>query len=314
MADKHSTSPFEEDEGELVRIAVVSERTGVPQPTLRAWERRYGVPQPHRTESGYRLYSAKEVEVVSEMRRRCDEGLPASEAARLVRLKTDVSPDAIKPTASNLGRDPFAASQEGILDAVHRLDDIALDVEVRRLLVLGNPLDVLHGVVHPVMRTIGERWEAGTLTIAHEHFATQRFSTLLRDLIALTTRGQARARAVLASFDDDEHEIGILGIGLQLASWGMRPVVLGACTPPAAVKSAVTSTNPSLVALSLTYSTSPARTRQVLDEYIRACGPVPLVFGGPGAVKHAAHARKRGVHVEPSPVELQQIVRDILDR
>jgi len=40
-----------------VRIGELSRRVGVSPGTLRAWERRYGVLSPIRTESGYRLYS-----------------------------------------------------------------------------------------------------------------------------------------------------------------------------------------------------------------------------------------------------------------
>lgn len=312
MAQKQ-VSKHDEESAELVRIAVVSARTGVPQPTLRAWERRYGVPKPHRTDSGYRLYSAREVLAVAEMRRRCDEGLPASEAARLVRADFDNKDGDAVPSSPAL-LDPFVASQDAILDAIHRFDDGALDIEVRRLLMLAPPLEVLYGVVNPVLRAIGERWQAGTLTIAHEHLASQRLSTLLRDLIALSIRGTARSKALVACFDEDEHEMGALGTGLQLAVWGMRPIVLGACTPPSALKSAIVSTNPSLVALSLTYSSGSAKVRQLFSEYARACGRIPLVFGGFGAAKLASYARKLGAHVEPSEREFQNIVRDVLAR
>ena len=73
----------------LVRIAKVAELTEVPQPTLRAWERRYGIPKPHRSEGGYRLYSSEEVACVVAMRALCDQGTPASEAARLVRERRE---------------------------------------------------------------------------------------------------------------------------------------------------------------------------------------------------------------------------------
>src|SRR6476660_6469566 len=39
-------------------IAVVHQ-TGVPAPTLRAWERRYGILAPRRGENDYRLYSER---------------------------------------------------------------------------------------------------------------------------------------------------------------------------------------------------------------------------------------------------------------
>ncbi|MCZ3174240.1 MerR family transcriptional regulator, partial [Acinetobacter baumannii] len=49
---------------ELFPIREVSRLTGVNPVTLRAWERRYGLIQPTRTESGHRLYSMTEIERV----------------------------------------------------------------------------------------------------------------------------------------------------------------------------------------------------------------------------------------------------------
>ncbi|WP_434422398.1 MerR family transcriptional regulator [Nannocystis pusilla] len=43
------------------RIQSVAEMTGVSAATLRAWERRYGLPAPRRSSSAYRLYSDRDV-------------------------------------------------------------------------------------------------------------------------------------------------------------------------------------------------------------------------------------------------------------
>jgi DNA-binding transcriptional MerR regulator len=49
---------------ELFPIREVSRLTGVNPVTLRAWERRYGLIQPTRTESGHRLYSQANIEAI----------------------------------------------------------------------------------------------------------------------------------------------------------------------------------------------------------------------------------------------------------
>jgi len=49
---------------ELFPIREVSRLTGVNPVTLRAWERRYGLIQPTRTESGHRLYAMSDIETV----------------------------------------------------------------------------------------------------------------------------------------------------------------------------------------------------------------------------------------------------------
>ncbi len=50
-----------------LRIALVQRLTGVGVHTLRAWERRYGVPRPARTEGGQRLYTVDDVDLVKRM-------------------------------------------------------------------------------------------------------------------------------------------------------------------------------------------------------------------------------------------------------
>ena len=49
-------------------VRVVAQRTGLSSHVLRAWERRYGVVAPHRTEGGQRLYSDADIERLSLLR------------------------------------------------------------------------------------------------------------------------------------------------------------------------------------------------------------------------------------------------------
>jgi DNA-binding transcriptional MerR regulator len=43
-------------------LKAVVQETGLKPDTLRAWERRYGQPQPQRTLGGHRLYSQQDIE------------------------------------------------------------------------------------------------------------------------------------------------------------------------------------------------------------------------------------------------------------
>ena len=61
------------------RIQTVAELTGVATSTLRAWERRYGVPAPARTESSYRMYRDLDIATIRQMRRLIDSGVNAGE-------------------------------------------------------------------------------------------------------------------------------------------------------------------------------------------------------------------------------------------
>eukprot|EP01031_Cornospumella_fuschlensis_P015056 gene15056-18389_t len=63
---------------ELFPIREVSRLTGVNPVTLRAWERRYGLIKPTRTDSGHRLYSFADIEAVHK-----NGGLPFAVIERL---------------------------------------------------------------------------------------------------------------------------------------------------------------------------------------------------------------------------------------
>ena len=73
-------------------------RTGVAEPTLRIWERRYGFPQPQRTPSGHRRYSIDQAELVDRVLGLRAAGL--SLPAAIMRAQLPVDPDAISVFSS----------------------------------------------------------------------------------------------------------------------------------------------------------------------------------------------------------------------
>lgn len=62
-------------------IGEVARRSGVNEATLRAWERRYGLLDPERTEGGHRRYRAADVERVRQVVELIDEGWSVGSAA-----------------------------------------------------------------------------------------------------------------------------------------------------------------------------------------------------------------------------------------
>ncbi len=292
-----------------LRIANVAELTGVPEPTLRAWERRYGVPSPERTPSGYRLYGARDVEQVREMKRLLANGIAAAQAARVLREQR-VAGDAVGQGED--ARDAYHASREAIVDAVCRFDDEALELQLKALFFMGPTVSLIDQVVVPVLRKVGDMWHAGEISVAHEHLASQRLGTLVRDLLRLAAGEERGPRVVLAAFADDEHELGVLSTGARLATWGLRPVFLGARTPPDAVGAAVQAVETRAVALSCTMTPTPARARELLDGYAAACGSVPWIVGGAGVSPIADRVRAKGGIVAPAdPKALRSLVRHV---
>lgn len=255
------------------RIQTVSEMTGVPSATLRAWERRYGIPSPERTESSYRLYSDRDVELIQKLRGLCEDGMAPAEAARLVHRS--VNQRGVMPEA-----DPFATARGAILDAVDAFDPRSLEFAVRRSMFLGASNVIFEQILAPTMRTVGERWHEGTISIGQEHLASEILGSAARDMLRLVRVDDRERTALLACFADEEHALSLYGVAFRMVQWGFRPVVLGQRTPPEGLADAVVKLGPSVIGLSATVTPSPARARELTEGYAAACGDVPWVVGG----------------------------------
>ena len=69
---------------ELFPIREVSRITGINPVTLRAWERRYGLIQPTRTDSGHRLYSQSDIDEVRSILGWIERGVAVSKVGKIL--------------------------------------------------------------------------------------------------------------------------------------------------------------------------------------------------------------------------------------
>jgi|KBSMisStandDraft_5_1062788.scaffolds.fasta_scaffold555717_1 DNA-binding transcriptional MerR regulator len=207
-----------------VRIGELARRTGVTVELLRAWEKRYGLLQPSRTNSGYRLYSPADEERIARMRRGLADGLAAAEAARAA-LEEPV-----------LGGGNLSDAAAELRSALEVYDDATAQSALDVLLATFTFETVARDVMVPLLREIGERWERGEISVAQEHFA----SSLLRGRLMSIARGWDRGvgpRAVLACAPAERHELMLIIFGIALRAQGWRITYLGADTPVGSINS-----------------------------------------------------------------------------
>jgi DNA-binding transcriptional MerR regulator len=217
-----------------LRIGEFARRVDVSPELLRAWERRYGLLRPIRSEGGFRLYTDDDADRVAEMKRALDEGLSAAEAARRVLARP-------RPVEGLLDD-----ARERLLAAVHDYDEAALHAVLDAALA-GFALEtVLRELILPALRTVGEEWERGQLEVGQEHFASNLVRERMLGLARLWGRGGGPL-AVLACAPGERHDIGLIAFGLLLRSHGWRILLLGADTPLATLSDAVAATGPRLV-------------------------------------------------------------------
>ncbi|MGL6312338.1 MerR family transcriptional regulator [Vibrio sp. WXL103] len=100
-------------------IREVSELTGVKPVTLRAWQRRYSLIQPERTEKGHRLYTDRHLETIREIQGWLAKGVAIGKVKELLG-NPDIAPDPNQP--------PQAIEQvEAVLTALAQLKSGKVD-------------------------------------------------------------------------------------------------------------------------------------------------------------------------------------------
>jgi DNA-binding transcriptional MerR regulator len=285
------------DEAAYLRIGELSRRTGVARELLRAWERRYGLLRPQRTEGGFRLYSHDDVRRVQAMREHLANGISAAQAARLAAGGEDAAPRAAAPV------------DEGGVAALDRalesLDDAAAQAAFDELLARHSLDGVLRDFIVPYLREIGARWERGEATVAQEHFA----SALLRGRLLALARGwdQGRGpRALLACAPGELHELSLVAFGLALRSRGWRITYLGPDTPLESVTETAEALRPRIVVL--VAITSPALSER-RDAVAALASRWPLALAGAATGEELARAAGARLLVGDPVTEAEALTR-----
>jgi MerR family transcriptional regulator, light-induced transcriptional regulator len=261
----------------VLRIGEVARRTGVAVPTLRAWERRYGLLSPDRTDGGHRLYGELDIERVRAMVRLLDEGWSAAAAAREV-LREPARITQLRPIAGDgdAAQDLVARLES----AIESFDGPAADGVVDDVFVRLQVPRAVETVLLPVLRNVGDGWQEDPRVIAREHFATNTLRPRLQRLLR-TSAAASGARTLLAAAPEhEEHDLGLLAACVVAADAGWRVHYLGARTPSSAIERAVATLRPDVVLIGATF-------REHAERFIEDApdlGAAGLALGGSGFV------------------------------
>jgi methanogenic corrinoid protein MtbC1 len=267
----------------------VVQRTGVPADTFRAWERRYGLPQPSRTGGNQRLYSERDIALIGWLRDQTQAGLTISQAVALFRV--DDGDEAViggggpgpvlarsdGRRASGGGATRLSAFRERVVEALIAFNGGAAEQAVEEAAALVAVDDVCRHVLEAGLVEIGERWQREEIGVGAEHFASCFVMRKLSALFNLSLPQHGRGPVVAACVEGELHEIGLLLRSLLLSRHGFRIVYLGANLPCADLLSVVEELGAPVVLLSATTQAAIAR----LTETIAALRAANVGTSGP---------------------------------
>jgi len=257
-----------------LRIGELSRRVGVSDHLLRAWETRYGLLHPSRSNGGYRLYSEADADRIRRMKEHLAAGLSAAEAASAVRAESRGAPVGASPPAG-VGVTELSVA---LRVALETFDEPAAQAVLDRLLSDLSLATVLRDVVMPYLADLGARWQDGTASVAQEHFA----SFVLRGRLAGLARGWGNGRgplAVLACPTLELHDLALMVFGIMLNRQGWRISYLGTSTPIEDLARAAETTHPDLIVVAASASDVLEPLR---DDLASLAARFPLALAGPG--------------------------------
>ena len=265
--------------------AVVRE-TGLKPDTIRAWERRYGVPKPRRTSGGHRLYSQRDIDLLKWINARQREGLSISRIVDLWKGLEAEGKDPLQVTAHTLLRQAAPLGEVGELAQLRQdwvqacltYDEPRAEQKVSQAFALF-PLDsVVLDVLLRGLVEIGEGWYRGEVTVQQEHFASALAARRLQTMIAASPAPTRAERIVLACPAVEQHTVSLHVINLFLRRQGWDVIDLGANVPLDRLESMLTNLRPQLLIAAAQHLPS-AQTLQTLALTLLRL-KIPLGFGG----------------------------------
>jgi DNA-binding transcriptional MerR regulator/methanogenic corrinoid protein MtbC1 len=275
----------------MYTIKQASRLTGVPVPSLRAWERRYGVVVPRRTDSGYRIYDEEALRAVSDMRRLVAEGWAPAEAADAVRSGTAPAATVREEPAATPPEAPALAYMERFLASAMRMDTAGIEHSLDGGFALGSFEHVVETWLFPTLEALGEGWARGEIDVSAEHAASHAVHRRLCaafDAAASSSRGPA---VVVGLPPGSEHSLGALAFATAIRRKGLDVLYLGSNVPVSSWDAAVRSRAAQVAVLAVVMQDDrPAAV--AVAERLLTLDPAPIVCTG-GAAGHQISA---GLH------------------
>jgi|TARA_B110000305_G_scaffold240469_1_gene311179 DNA-binding transcriptional MerR regulator/methylmalonyl-CoA mutase cobalamin-binding subunit len=309
-------------------IRLVANRTGLTVDLIRAWERRYQVVDPARSDTQRRLYSDYDIERLRLIRLAKQGG---HRLVNIARMPLDALRDALsedihfsshhdnggvqRPERPSLLQiDARAQTIDAMLFAIQAMDQHRFDQLLQQGMVRESLPSFLEEILAPLLQELGNATRSGSMRIAHEHMATAHLRTFLGALRYRESFTGIEPKVVITTPTGQFHELGALMAAALVSVDGWLPVYLGPNTPADEIAASAVQCSARAVCLSLTY---PADDLRIPTELARLKSQLarnlPLFVGGAAVSAHSALISRLGIKSPASFREFRQELRTLRD-
>lgn len=271
-------------------LKVVLQETNIPADTLRAWERRYGLPQPERTAGGHRLYSQYDIETIKWLLERQGEGLSISRAVDLWNehhtsgidplegFATWSQPEAAVPAIYVPPNTTLDSLRAKWIAACLKFSESNAEQVLNQAFSIFPIEAVCTEILQKGMAEVGSMWYENTASVQQEHFASG-LATRRLDSLLSASPAPSRNQTVLVGCPPNEwHTFTPLLISLLLRRRGLNVIYLGANVPAEDFAETIKSVRGKLLILVAQTLITAAALQSTAQELARL--DIPIGYGG----------------------------------
>ena len=263
---------------------------GVSPSTLRAWERRYGVVEPIRTEGGYRVYDDDALRRLTRMSSLIASGWSPRHAAAYVMgeegdaalplgLAAEEEPPAPVPPSTSEEKEHL----EVVLQAAEELNAPRVSDELDFAWSIHSFDDLMDQWLGPILNAIREGGESGRLSLAGEHFLRAGIERRLNAVFEESEQHLHAAPSVLIGTPPGDHRVlTALGFATALRRAGCKVTYLGAGLAPQTWLDAVHESSPDVVVVVVPAPEDAPGASRLLAKLARTTPDLPVYAAGDG--------------------------------
>jgi MerR family transcriptional regulator, light-induced transcriptional regulator len=262
----------------------VSEMLGIPAVTIRAWETRYRIIAPDRSMGGHRLYSDEDIRTLQWLKDQTqNHNMKISEAVRLLQRQDPEAGAAVEPTGSQEpGGEQYGEWGNKLYDRLIRFQTAEAHETADMIFTLFEFEEAFHRVLAPVMIRVGSEWEAGHITVAQEHYASEFMLLRFHAFLRILPVRESLPKVLCFCPEGELHQLGLMLFGLFLRKRGIEVVYLGPNTPYEGIADLMIESRINAVAVSVTDASRIAALEHWLAKMLRQFPALTPVLGGQG--------------------------------
>lgn len=286
-------------------LGAVLRETNMKPDTLRAWERRYNLPQPGRSEGGHRLYTRRDIETIKWLLKQQSEGMRIGQAVKLWQHRVAQGEDPLQKNNRHEALFADVSDQASLLvrfrqawlDACLGFDEDKAEQAENEIFARLSPEKALLDVFMPSIREIGELWYTGKANVQQEHFASALLLRRLNTLISNAPSPTRPEKIIVGCPPTEEHDLSLLFLNFFLRRRGFHVIYLGRNVPEEEFKETALAIQPNLIALAAQQLSTAATLEKIAREFIDTNISVAYsgrIFTATPAIRDYIHAHFLG--------------------